>query len=145
MLSPHVPRFFRSAGFSEDRSLKCYAPRSTLPAMTWFLRLPAGSATFNSRRVARVARPEADDQHEAGGIARAEASCGSLMTSTSTFAAQRFTYRWWDCDAQSLPSTVGRNTRTGKERPNTAVPKKSDFELVPDTATLVARLFGEHR
>ena len=52
-------------------------------------------------------------------------------------------YRWWDSRTQDLPLTVGRNTRTGRERPNTAVLKKSDFELIGDTATLVGRLFGE--
>jgi hypothetical protein len=51
-------------------------------------------------------------------------------------------YRWWDSESQSLPQTVGRNTRTGKERPNTAVLKKSDFELIENTKTLVDRLFG---
>lgn len=52
-------------------------------------------------------------------------------------------YRWWDSETQRLPATVGRNTRTGKERPNTAVLKKSEFELIPDTRTLVERLFGD--
>lgn len=51
-------------------------------------------------------------------------------------------YRWWDSDTQSPPKTPGRNTRTGKERPNTFVLKKADFELIEDTPKLVERLFG---
>jgi hypothetical protein len=52
-------------------------------------------------------------------------------------------YRWWDSETANLPKTVGRNTRTGKERPNTAVLKKSDFERIDNPATLVDRLFGQ--
>ena len=52
-------------------------------------------------------------------------------------------YRWWDSETSELPSTVGRNPRTGRERPNTGVLKKSEFELILDTETLVRRLFGE--
>ena len=51
-------------------------------------------------------------------------------------------YRWWDSDTQPLPMTPGRNTRTGKERPNTFILKKSAFELIEHTQTLVDRLFG---
>jgi len=58
-------------------------------------------------------------------------------------ARAKLSYRWWDSQAQSLPLTVGRNTRTRKERPNIAVLKKSDFELIADTGTLVERLFGQ--
>jgi hypothetical protein len=50
-------------------------------------------------------------------------------------------YRWWDGKTRELPKTVGRNPRTGKERPNTVVLKKSDFELLDDIATLVDVLF----
>ena len=51
-------------------------------------------------------------------------------------------YRWWDSETQDLPKTPGRNTHTGKERPNTFVLRKSDFELIGETGTLVDRLFG---
>jgi hypothetical protein len=54
----------------------------------------------------------------------------------------RLKYRWWDSDSAELPTTPGRNTRTGKERPNTFVLKKSDFELIDETSKLVDRLFG---
>lgn len=56
-------------------------------------------------------------------------------------------YRWWDSRTKQLPITVGRNPHTGKERPNTAVLKRSDFDPVDDTTTLVERLFGipQHR
>jgi hypothetical protein len=54
----------------------------------------------------------------------------------------RLKYRWWDSDEKELPTRVGVNPRTRKERPNTAVLKKSEFELIEDTATLVDRLFG---
>lgn len=52
-------------------------------------------------------------------------------------------YRWWDGETMKLPKTVGRNPRTGKERPKTAVLKKSEFELILDTETLVQRMFGD--
>jgi hypothetical protein len=55
----------------------------------------------------------------------------------------RLKYRWWDSHHKKLPDRVGRNPRTRKERPNTAVLKKSDFELIDDTATLVKRLFPD--
>lgn len=32
----------------------------------------------------------------------------------------RLKYRWWDSETKELPETMGRNPRTGKERPNTA-------------------------
>jgi hypothetical protein len=51
-------------------------------------------------------------------------------------------YRWWDSKKQKLPPRVGINPHTGKERPNTVVLKKSDFELVLDTPALIHRLFG---
>lgn len=51
-------------------------------------------------------------------------------------------YRWWDSDASTAPRAPGRNPRTKKERPNTFVLKKSDFELIEHTDTLVDRLFG---
>ncbi|MDQ4126081.1 MAG: hypothetical protein M3134_10875 [Actinomycetota bacterium] len=54
----------------------------------------------------------------------------------------RLGYRWWDGDRSDLPVTVGRNPHTKKDRPNTVVLKKSDFELVDSTAALVDRLFG---
>lgn len=52
-------------------------------------------------------------------------------------------FRWWGSDTKDLPAVVGRNPRAGKERPNTAILKKSDFELINDTPTLVDRLFGD--
>lgn len=52
-------------------------------------------------------------------------------------------FRWWDSEIKELPAVVGKNPRTGQERPNTAVLKKSDFELIYDTPTLVSRLFGD--
>jgi hypothetical protein len=52
-------------------------------------------------------------------------------------------YRWWDSEVSQLPKTVGRNPRTRKERPNTAVLKKSEFELIEQPSKLVDRLFGE--
>lgn len=51
-------------------------------------------------------------------------------------------YRWWDSDASTAPRVPGRNPRTKKERPNTFVLKKADFELIEHTDTLVDRLFG---
>ena len=54
----------------------------------------------------------------------------------------RLSYRWWDSRVQHLPATPGRNPRTGRVRPRTSVLKRSDFEVIPDTATLVDRLFG---
>lgn len=56
----------------------------------------------------------------------------------------RLKYRWWDSEKNPLPAKIGRNPLTGKERPNTAVLKKSDFELLDGPASLVERLFGEH-
>lgn len=57
----------------------------------------------------------------------------------------RLKYRWWDSTNRIRPKTAGRNTRTGRERPNTFVLKKSDFELIDETAILVGRLFGPGR
>jgi hypothetical protein len=57
----------------------------------------------------------------------------------------RLKYRWWDGDAQERPSTPGRNTRTGRERPNTFVLKKSDFDVIGGITLLVDRLFGNDR
>jgi hypothetical protein len=54
----------------------------------------------------------------------------------------RLKYRWWDSSAQVRPRTPGRNTRTGRERPNTFILKKSDFELIEDTSALVRRMFS---
>lgn len=61
------------------------------------------------------------------------------------FGRARLKYRWWDSEAQERPQTPGRNTRTGRERPNTFVLKKADFELIDETALLVDRLFGIDR
>lgn len=52
-------------------------------------------------------------------------------------------YRLWDSEGHKRPDTVGRNSRTGNERPNTFVLKKSDFDLIEETSVLVDRLFGE--
>lgn len=57
----------------------------------------------------------------------------------------RLRYRWWDSDAQERPQTPGRNTRTGRERPNTFVLKKSDFEVIDGITLLVDCLFGSER
>jgi hypothetical protein len=54
----------------------------------------------------------------------------------------KLSYRWRDSQERNLPSTPGRNPRTGRVRPKTAVLKRSDFETIQDTATLVHRLFG---
>jgi len=54
----------------------------------------------------------------------------------------RLTYRWWD-KGMGLPATPGVNPVTKKVRPNTAVLKRADFESIPDTKSLVDRLFGE--
>lgn len=54
-------------------------------------------------------------------------------------------YRWWDSAVKALPDVVGRNPRTRKERPETAVLKKSDFELIDDTSGLIDRLFQTSR
>lgn len=51
-------------------------------------------------------------------------------------------YRWWDSNTSTAPRVPGRNPRTKKERPNTFLLKKSDFELIEHTETLVDRLFG---
>ena len=52
----------------------------------------------------------------------------------------QLTYRWRE--AASLPERRGRHSRGGKERENTRVILKGEFEMVPDTASLVDRLFG---
>src|SRR5206468_11415123 len=53
----------------------------------------------------------------------------------------QLTYRWRE--AATLPERRGRHTRGGKEKENTRVILKGDFEAVPDTAALVDRLFGD--
>lgn len=55
----------------------------------------------------------------------------------------KLSYRWWDSEVKALPKTPGVNPRTRKVRPNTAVLKKSDFDLLgDDVSSLVDRLFG---
>lgn len=54
----------------------------------------------------------------------------------------RLKYRWWDSTRQTPPLTIGQDPRTKRDRPNTFVLKKSDFELIESTSTLVDRLFG---
>lgn len=53
----------------------------------------------------------------------------------------KLTYRWWDRKVKTLPDSVGRDPRTRRDRPGTAVLKKSDFDLVESTPELVDRLF----
>lgn len=52
-------------------------------------------------------------------------------------------YRWWDSGVSTSPKVPGRNPRTKRERPNTFVLKKSDFELIHEASTLVDRMFGK--
>lgn len=52
-------------------------------------------------------------------------------------------YRLWDSETKKTPTIVGRNPRTGKERPNSFVLKKGDFELIEKTSALVDRLFAD--
>lgn len=57
----------------------------------------------------------------------------------------RLVYRWWDGASSDLPPVAGRNPHTKRERPRTAVLKKSDFEPVSTVGDLVDRLFGPVR
>lgn len=55
----------------------------------------------------------------------------------------QLTYRWRE--ASDLPERRGRHTRGGRERENTRIIRKGEFEAVQDTAALVDRLFGPVR